>query len=155
MTRRQINEEELAILYALIGEAIWNLQLVENALSFCITIKRDIKVRGSTPPNEADALLAKHQASTLGTSLRIAREAQIFPNALFERLNQFKEERDWLVHRSVRQNGEDLYLEEKRVAFVARINAFSNEAGALQSAIVTKESVEADAQLKITKLRGI
>lgn len=40
--RRDINNEELDALFSLIGQSIWYLQNVEDALNTCITIKGEI-----------------------------------------------------------------------------------------------------------------
>lgn len=166
MVRRQINAEELQKLYASIGEGIWHLQNVEDTLHTYITIKRDIKVRGSMPPEKAEAILMKHRKNTLGTSLRISREAKILSPSLQERLDNFKEERDWLVHRSVHQYREDLYVDDKRFALMRRIQGFSEEATILQKLIakeledfvvaqgVSREWIFGEAQQKINKLEG-
>jgi hypothetical protein len=60
--------------------------------------------------------------------LRIAREAKVLNLKLQTRLETLKEERDWLVHRSVYQNAKDLYEENKRLALILRIQEFSEEA---------------------------
>ena len=166
MGRRQIDADELSTLYALIGKAIWHLQHVEDALHTSITIKRDIKTRGAKPAAEAQAILEQHRRNTLGKSLRMAREAAIFENALQERLDRFKEERDWLVHRSLHQSGDDLYEDEKRLSVMRRVELFSDEALALQKAVATdlethvvaqgvsKEWVESYAAEQLKRLRG-
>ncbi len=166
MARRQINADELETLYRLIGKAIWHLQHVEDALCNAITIKHEIKTRGSMPAAQAEAILAKHRGNTLGTSLRISREARIFPKTLQARLDKFKEERDWLIHRSLHQNGADLYKDDKRLAVIERVELFSEEALALQKAVaadlekfgekqgISRKWVLAHALQQIKKLRG-
>lgn len=165
MTRRQINPEELNVLYELIGKAIWHLQHVEDALATYITVKRDIKTRGGKPATEAESILAKHRTSTLGTALRASREAEVLSQSLQERLEKFKNERDWLVHRSLHQNGKDLYEDEKRYPLMQRVDEFSKEALALQRAIAAeleefvvsqgadRQWIEAYAQQQLRNLR--
>jgi hypothetical protein len=94
MGRRQVNAEELNTLFNLIGQGIWYLQMMEDALHTTITVKHDVKTPGAIPQNEAKSLLAQHRRKTLGQSLILS------PN-LQKSLEEFKEERDWLVHRSV------------------------------------------------------
>lgn len=166
MRRRQINAEELQALFTLIGEGIWYLQNVEDVLHTYITVKRDVKVRGSMPPEQAEAILAKHRTKTLGVSLKISREAQVLSPSLQKRLDNFKEERDWLVHRSVHQHREDLYVDDKRYDLIRRIGRFSEEARSIQKAIqkeledyvvaqgVSPEWIFRYAQEKIDKLKG-
>ena len=166
MNRRQINEIELQDLYSSIGKGIWHLQKLEDALHTCITVKRDIKVRGSISPDDAEAILSKRRSATLGTSLKIAREASVFGTELQARLDQFKEERDLLVHRSVHQNGHDLYLNDKRHELILRIQSFSEEALLLQKLVakeledfvvsqgVSREQIMKLAVESLRKLRG-
>jgi hypothetical protein len=164
--RRQINEEELQVLYSSIGKGIRHLQNLEDALHTYITAKRDIKIRGSVLPNKAEAILLEHRSKTLGKSLRIAREANVLSSDLQKRLEIFKEERDWLVHRSVYQNRQDLYLEDKRIALILRIQEFSEEALILQKLIakeledfvisqgVSREQIMRLAEENLRKLKG-
>ncbi|MCX5818778.1 MAG: hypothetical protein NT047_02530 [Deltaproteobacteria bacterium] len=166
MNRRQINEEELQALFAAIGKGIWYLQYVEDVLHNYITLKRDVKVRGTVSPEKAEAILLKNRSKTLGKSLQIASDAQVLSPSLQKRLNKFKDERDWLVHRSVYQNGDDLYLEVKRVALINRIQIFSDEALLLQKLIakemedfvvpqrVSREQIMHMANENMRKLKG-
>jgi hypothetical protein len=165
-SRREINAEELQALYSAIGQGIWHLQNVEDALHTYITVKRDVRVRASVRLEKAEELLLKNRSRTLGKSLRIAREAQVLSPSLQERIDTFKEERDWLVHRSVYQNRQDLYVENKRHLLIARIQAFSTEATVLQKLIakeleefvisqgVSREEVMRIAEENLMKLRG-
>jgi hypothetical protein len=135
MNRRQINNEELTALFGLIGKGIWHLQNLEDALQTYITIKVEIKEVGVMNSEQAEELLKKHRANTLGTSLKIAKNNNVLRGELVKRLELFKEERDWLIHRSVHQNGKDLYLNDKRNELMERIERFSEEALALQTAV--------------------
>ena len=47
MGQKRINADELNSLYRLTGKGIWLLQYVEDALSTCITMKKDIKRKGA------------------------------------------------------------------------------------------------------------
>jgi hypothetical protein len=166
MSRRSINADELHTLFTLIGQGIWHLQTVEDALHNTITLKRNVITPGSITQEEAKTLLAQHRRKTLGQSLRISREAQTLSTDLQKRLEHFKEERDWLVHRSVHQNGDDLYVDEKRVALMNRIKSFSKEAKTLQKLIaseledfvvfhgVSREMIGQEAAEAVRKLRG-
>jgi hypothetical protein len=64
--RREINSQELNIFFKLIGQGIWYLQNVENALQTCLTIKVEIKEIGSVSEEEGYKLLRKHQKNTFG-----------------------------------------------------------------------------------------
>lgn len=164
--RRQANPEELNALYTLIGASIWQLQNVEDALDTYITLKADVKIRGSMSPEQAEEILKKHRRNTLGTSLKISKSSCVLSALLQERAERFKEERDWLVHRSVYNNGEDLYVDETRYALMKRIRTFTEEAQTLQRLIaseleefvvsqgVDREWVAKEAEKRINKLKG-
>jgi hypothetical protein len=133
--RRQITEDELQILFYLIGSGIWYLQHVEDALSTYITVKAEIKEAGSVSAETAEKLLSKHRRSTLGTSIRIEKERQVLNQELLTMLEAFKVERDWLVHRSLHENGDDLYLDDDRPRLFHRLTQFSEDAKILQKLI--------------------
>lgn len=166
MNRRQINNEELTTLFYLIGKGIWYLQNLEDALQTYITIKVEIKEIGAINAEQAEELLKKHRADTLGTSLKIAKNNNVLSEKLVKRLEVFKKERDWLVHKSVHQNGKDLYLNEKRYELMERIERFSEEALFLQTAVaqefedfsvskgVSKKWIYDKAARDIAKLKG-
>jgi len=121
MNRRRINDEELAILFNLIGQGIWYLQYMEDALHTFITLKVDIKKIGSVNEKEGEKYLSKRRSNTLGVSLKVAKENHILSKELETRLELFLGERNWLVHRSVNQNGDDLYLDFTRNKLIARL----------------------------------
>lgn len=167
MERRQINANELQALFALIGEGIWYLQNVEDALNTYITIRRDIKAPGSVTKQEGEAILDKHRKNnTLGRSLKISRNNEILSQALQERAEHFRDERNWLIHRSVFQHREDLYLDTTRNALMIRIKTFSEEAQMLHKLIaaeleefvvskgVSRSNVTEHANNTLRRLRG-
>ena len=78
---------------------------------------------------------------SIGTALRIARKAQILSPSLLDRLDKFKEERNWLVHRSLYRNGDDLYNDQKRYQVLNRLEAFSKEASCLRR-LISDELIE-------------
>lgn len=133
--RRQINEEELQVFFKLIGSGIWYLQHVEDALSTYITVKAEIRERGSTSADNAKQLLSRHRRNTLGTSVRFARDRQVLDPELLTMLEAFKIERDWLVRRSLHENGDDLYLNSDRRRLLERLIKFSEDAKRLQRLI--------------------
>jgi hypothetical protein len=133
--RRQINAEELQVFFKLIGSGIWYLQHVEDALSTFITVKAEIKERGGVSDDNAMSLLSKHRRNTLGTSIRIAEDRQVLDSEMIAILKTFKLERDWLVHRSLNENGDDLYLNTDRLRLLERLHKFSEDAKKLQRLI--------------------
>ena len=133
--RRGMNEDELPVFFSLIGQGIWYLQHVENALNTFLTVKGDIKEIRSVSEDEGEKILSKHRRNTLGTSMRIAKEKDVLSKELVSALNTFKEERDWLVHRSMNENGDDLYLNKDRQALFERLDDFAEQARILQKMI--------------------
>ena len=114
------------------------LQYVEDALQTLITIKVEIRTPGRLSFSEGQALLAKHRRSTFGTSLKIVREKSLVSPDLLERLERFKDERDWLVHRSQQSYGDRLYTEPGREDMFRRLENFEGEASALQKAVLAE-----------------
>lgn len=164
--RRQLNLDELDALYRKIGKGIWHLQYVEDVLHTLITLKVEVKTPGWVTHEKAQQLLAKHRRNTLGTSLRIAKESNLVTSSLEAQLAHFKEERDWLVHRSLNSYSELLYTDEGRAEMFERLEKFLSEATVLQRAIanelasyaeshgISVAGVEARAQAKIARLKG-
>lgn len=136
--RRQINEDELTLFFRLMGQGIWYLQHVEYALASCLTVKGEIKEPRSVDKDQAENILAKHCRNTLGTSIRLAEEMGVLSQKLMMTLYNFKIERDWLVHRSLNENGDDLYTDAGREAILKRLSEFADQAKALQR-LIAKE----------------
>ncbi|MEI6030983.1 MAG: hypothetical protein WCQ20_07440 [Synechococcaceae cyanobacterium ELA739] len=133
--RQQINADELQVFFGLIGSGIWYLQHVEDALSTYITVKAEIKKRGGTSADNAKFLLSKHRRNTLGSSIRFAEDRHVLNPELLTMVKAFKLERDWLVHRSLHENGDDLYLDSDRYKLLERLAKFSEDAKRLQRVI--------------------
>ena len=150
MTRRQINFEELQQLYVLTGRGIWHLQYLESAINMLITLKKDIKYPSSVSLEEANRIHSKNKANTLGVSLKIVEEENLVSDELLGMLKDFKEERNWLVHRSLDQNGEDLYLDELRYILIKRIESFSANAIKLRK-LVSDEVIDFNVSKGVSK----
>jgi hypothetical protein len=119
-------------LHALIGIALWKAQAFEDALAYFITLV--LKLPPSRAEKEVRAVLAKMQSKTLGNliaELRMAKTSTAVTE-FEQRVNQFVDERNWLVHDSFRENGTDLFEPQKLPPLFARLNAISDEALALQ-----------------------
>jgi len=135
-SHRQVNSEELDRLYLSLGRGVWHLQYVEDALNTLITINHEVKTPGRIPEVEARELLAKHRRNTLGTSLKVVRSKGLVPPELLDSLGRFKDERDWLVHRSQNTHGDLLYTDAGRSETFTRLDAFTEEARRLQKAVL-------------------
>ena len=130
--QRQISEDELAKLYHDIGACIWQIQYLEDVLHTFLTMKVELKEPGRVLQKEAMALLAKHRRATLGTSIRTAEVNNALRQELIDQLRSLKDERDWLVHRSMHQDGENLYTDSGRGTVFARLTMLQNESTRLR-----------------------
>lgn len=136
--RRQVTPEELSRLYGGIGKGIWHLQYVEDALNTLITVKHEMRVPGRVDAEAAKQALDEHRRNTLGTSVRVARDNKLISDALLAKFQDYKEERDWLVHRSQNSHGERLYTEAGRTEFFARIENFVEQSKGLQREVMAE-----------------
>ena len=167
--RRPPFADEVGALYALIGQAVWHLQHLEDALSTAIAIKMDLKeaALGSVPPDRASDILAKRRRPTLGVAVGLAREKSIFDEQLQQRLEEFLEERNWLVHRLVHQNSGDMNVSGRRELLLSRVDNIAIEARRLQGVIgddlmafvvakgAKEKAILEQAQGKFLKSRGL
>lgn len=126
----------------LIGEAVWHVQYLEDVLvSFLIIhLLHERRCAGEMiAENIAKALLAeKREKLTIGPLIDICRANKIIRPDQLSRFETFKAERHWLVHRSVVESGDDLYLEATRAEVFSRIDRVKEEAIALKK-IVDKD----------------
>jgi hypothetical protein len=164
--RRQISHSELVSLFQAIGEAVWYLQYTEDALNTYLTMKVDIKAPAAASEERGRELLAKYRQYTLGQSLKVAESNSVLPEHLHTRLEALKLERNWLVHRSMNEEGDSLYTDEGRRAIFIRLETFVSEATALRSELlkeidsfvrsygISVETAETMAKRKIAALKG-
>ncbi len=164
--RRQLTADELDALYRSVGRCIWHIQYLEDALHTCLTLKIEIRTPGSVPENEARELLSKHRRASLGTALNTASRHAVLPPALLADLRALKSERDWLIHRSMHQNGESLYTTEGRSAVFSRLDTLMERTLELRDQVVAEimafcathgisaQQSERMAREKIARLRG-
>lgn len=122
--------------FRLVGEAVWHLQHVESVLSTYLTIK-------STKPNKEEVAnsLKKYRSFTLGQAIKIGKEKNIIPPLMLYELENFKEERNWLIHKSIYQNYTDFLDGKQSKIFLKKINNFTNKAISLYKSI-TKDLEE-------------
>ena len=139
--RRQVTADELAEFYQLIGAAIWHVQYLEDALATFLTMKlgHEARCAGSGfAPDEATTLLAARRRLTFGPLLESALSRKVVRRAHKPRFETFKEERHWLVHRSMVENSDDLYLESTRMRVFGRVALISDEAIDLKNIVVAE-----------------
>ena len=136
--RRQINENELRDFYGLIGEALWQVQYLEQALVSLLIMKivKERRCAGKEVTKEdGEALIAEKQKLTLGLLIDACVKMKIVQRKEQGRFAAFKHERHWLVHRSLTESGDQLYESAQRLAMCRRIEAIGNEAASLKKMI--------------------
>jgi hypothetical protein len=139
--RRQISANELHDLYYRLGRNIWHIQYLEDVLHTWLTLKVEVKTPGRITEVDARELLAKHRRATLGTALKTAESHGALTDETLEGLRHLKDERDWLVHRSMHQDGDSLYTDEGREAISSRLDAMLGTTIALKSQVVAEVTV--------------
>ncbi len=84
-------------LFCLLGEAVFLIQELESGLSFSLTLK------GHKPISkyEGDKRLNHYRRYTLGRAINKSKEKNIYSDLIMINLEQFIEERNWLIHSCV------------------------------------------------------
>lgn len=165
--RREINSEELSIIYQATGQAIWHLQYVEDALcQFYIIYCIQFGFNGFNREN-AESKLAQVNKKTLGQLIGLVEKTGKAPSAMLDDLKKFNSLRKWVVHNSMRENGNDLYSDRGREEFVLKVVAFTDMAISIHdniseqlmglvttSGFATEEQIIQMANLQIERLKG-
>lgn len=132
--------DELEKLYQKIGACIWHVQCLENALHTLLALKVDVKLPGQIPEDEALESLAKHRRATLGTALSVANRHASLSAELLSELKLIKEERDWLVHRLVHQDGEDIDSGVGRIRVLSRLDELMEKTLSVKKQVINEVS---------------
>lgn len=96
---KKASEKEIT-LYSCLGECLCAVQILEDAISHSIVIKK-------TNPNqkeEADILLEKHRRYVLGKAIKIIKDDSLLPTSIENELSKLLKERNWLIHHSITEN---------------------------------------------------
>lgn len=161
-----MTSDELETLYRSVGRCIWHIQYLEDALHTLLTLKIEIRVPGNVTAQEAQELLSKHRRATLGTALGTASKHEALHPQLLSGLRHLKEERDWLVHRSMHQDGDSLYTDEGRKTVFKRLDLLMETTLSLKKQMleeaesfcaghgISSEEAERQAREQIAKLKG-
>ena len=99
---KKASEKEMLLYYCL-GEALCAVQIIEDALSHSIVIKK-------TEPSqkkEADNLLKRQRFYTFGKAINIAKKEALIPEFLIIELSDLLKERNWLIHESLIENKDE------------------------------------------------
>ena len=124
---------EPGYLWKMMGRGLWGVQNFESSMVTYIVLLLCPK---GTPAQKAYDLLEKHNKKTMGQLLNKLKEHRKLPEDFEERLNNFLNERNWLVHRLNRENHTDLYNPNKFNSLIARLDFINNESKALTEMMV-------------------
>ena len=117
--------------YCFLGEALLKTQMVEQALSHSITLK----MNPAETKEGADEILKQNQSYTLGQAIKIAIKEKLYNFSLQDDLNAFLQQRNWLVHKVICGNEEDLNGGNIKEELFHKIKAISDKAESIQTVI--------------------
>lgn len=127
---KKASEKEL-FLYSCLGEALCAIQVLEDALSHSIVLKK-------TEPNqkkEADILLQKQQFYTFGKAIYKVKKESLLPEPLINELIKLLDERNWLIHESIIENKKDYKSDTFFKKISEKIKSITLKASNLQMSI--------------------
>jgi hypothetical protein len=165
--RREITSEELGFFYRATGEAIWQLQYVEDALcKFYIIVCIHFGCDGITREN-AEMNQEKSGRKTLGQLIGLLERTERVQDSMLSDLKEFNSLRKWVVHNSMRESGQDLYTDHGREEFAKKLLVFGDMAKSIHNAIsdslmhlvttaghATEEQIMRMANSEIDRLKG-
>lgn len=123
----QANNNEIN-LYCFVGEAVLKTQMVEQALSYSITL-----IMNPTETKErADEFLKQNQSYTLGKAITIAIRENLYNLSLLDELKAFLKQRNWLIHKVIIGNEEDFNAGNIKEKLLDKIKAISDKAESIQ-----------------------
>ncbi|GEM50741.1 hypothetical protein EB1_05310 [Empedobacter brevis NBRC 14943 = ATCC 43319] len=118
-------------LYCFLGEALLKTQMAEQALSHSITLK----MNPAETKERADEFLKQNQSYTFGHAIKIAIKEQLYSSSLQDSLNDFLKQRNWLVHKVICGNEENLNVENIKEELFHKIKSISDNAENIQRLI--------------------
>lgn len=108
-SKENLPHQEIINLTYLIGEAIIKIQILEDAISHSLSIKKDAPEPDSITRAEAKKIVERYRRKyTLGDAIKLAGKENIYSKALLKDLQNFSLERNWLVHRCMAENMDDI-----------------------------------------------
>lgn len=130
MLANQVSENGIT-LYCCLGESLCAVQILEDALSHAIVMKR-------TEPNQkekADNLFRKERRYTFGMALDVAKKESLLPKSLEIELSKLLDERNWLVHKSISNDKEGFKSDSFFKELFQRTKAITLKAHELQISV--------------------
>lgn len=131
------SNQEIASLFFLIGEAVWTIQLLESLLSDSNTLKKDVKHPKNFSKQEAEEFRKNNREATFGKAIKKAKENDFDFESFSKDLEALNAERNWLIHKLINQNYDDMFEAVSREKLFVRIKAISTKAIMLQKIIGT------------------
>jgi hypothetical protein len=126
-----LTAEELAEFARSVGHAVLQIQELEETLAVHLVFVHKADARAAR--RDVETMFAKAEKQTLGQLSRAIRDTGTSPSNLLSRLEHFVNERNWLIHRSRRENRRDVRSNARRSQLIARITAVANEALSLMT----------------------
>lgn len=124
---KMANQDEIN-LYIIVGEALCMTQHLEDCLSHSIIIKKEPR---NISRMQADGILEKYRTYTLGKAINFSTKNSLFSEEIQQELQDFLTERNWLVHKSIAHNRDDLAVLSKRNNLIQRVKQITNRATAI------------------------
>ena len=125
--------EQINTLYRLIGEAVCAVQILEDALSHSMAIRKTAP--GSKNLEQGDKTLKKYRRLTLGQAIKKAISEDVYTDWLQNELKNFLSERNWLIHKCIPENIDDIEAGIGTDRLFMRIHAVARTANWLQQAV--------------------
>lgn len=142
-SKRPATQEEV-MMFTLTGQALINIQAMEECLSVCITIKHDVKHPSNYTKEETEEILKKRRSHTLGKAVKIVVKNKLYNDNLLDKMEVFLKERNWLVHKSI----EEFYDPTIRMVLYQRLGKVSQDANEIQGEL-TEDLVEYSEEIGI------
>ncbi len=130
LPKKPASPDEIA-LYCHLGEALCKTQILEQALSHSIALKKNSEATQQI----ADEHLTILRSYTLGKAIYLSGKDQLCTSSLQHELNSFLEMRNWLVHKAMFESMNDLYTELARNKLFQKIKGIASAAENLQRKI--------------------
>lgn len=117
--------------FILVGQAMVCVQTLEECLSVATTLKVDVGHPRNFTKAEADELLKKRRAFTLGKAIKEAQKKNLYSDNVQKALEAILEQRNWLVHKNL----DDIYDPNSSDVLVHRLRYIAWEANRIKRAI--------------------
>lgn len=160
-----IGPQRLMVTMQTVGSTILQAQTVEDALGMYLALVHDL--RPGVARGEAESVLSRYSKKTLGSLLAVAKGKPAFPASTATAIEAFKEERNWLVHKSRELQRLALHSYVELAAFIERVDRVGDEGLRLQKEITelmlrhlqilgfARDRIEAEAQATFASWHGI